>query len=45
MQRPRGRACGNWREEMSSSGKIYYYNAATEKSQWEKPQEWLDNDK
>jgi hypothetical protein len=35
------KACGNWREERSSSGKVYYYNTVTEKSQWEKPPEWI----
>ncbi|XP_046859473.1 WW domain-containing adapter protein with coiled-coil-like [Xenia sp. Carnegie-2017] len=30
-----------WSQHTSSSGKIYYYNYKTEKSQWEKPKEWL----
>ena len=31
------RSVGDWKEETSSSGKKYYYNCVTKKSQWEKP--------
>ena len=31
-----------WSQHTSSSGKIYYYNCKTEKSQWEKPKEWIE---
>jgi len=31
---------GDWSEFLSSSGKIYFYNQKTEKTQWEKPEEW-----
>ncbi len=34
------RTLGNWSEFLSSSGKIYFYNQKTEKTQWEKPDEW-----
>jgi len=33
---------GDWSEQISSSGKKYYYNSNTEVSQWEKPREWAD---
>jgi len=33
---------GDWSEQLSSSGKKYYYNSKTEVSQWEKPREWAD---
>ena len=33
---------GDWTEQISSSGKKYYYNCKTEVSQWEKPKEWLE---
>lgn len=33
---------GNWRTQQSSSGKTYYYNIASEQSQWEKPPEWVE---
>lgn len=33
---------GDWSEHVSSNGKRYYYNHKSEKSQWEKPQDWLD---
>ena len=32
----------DWSEQMSSSGKKYYYNHKTSVSQWEKPKEWLE---
>lgn len=34
------RSLGDWSEFLSSSGKIYFYNQKTEKTQWEKPDEW-----
>lgn len=34
------RECGEWGEYMSSSGRIYYYNARNEKSQWLRPDTW-----
>ncbi|CAH8834244.1 unnamed protein product [Trichobilharzia szidati] len=34
------RTCGLWSEQLSSKGKIYFYNCATEVSQWQKPPEW-----
>lgn len=34
------RTLGDWSEFLSSSGKIYFYNQKTEKTQWEKPEEW-----
>lgn len=34
------RACADWTEHLSSSGKIYYYNCKTEVSRWDKPKEW-----
>lgn len=34
------RTFGEWSEFMSSTGKIYYYNSKTEKTQWGKPDEW-----
>ncbi|KAI7688313.1 WW domain-containing adapter protein with coiled-coil [Sarcoptes scabiei] len=36
---------GDWSEQISSSGKRYYYNSKTECSQWEKPKEWVDWEK
>ncbi|CAB3998632.1 WW domain-containing adapter with coiled-coil isoform X1 [Paramuricea clavata] len=33
-----------WSRHTSSSGKTYYYNCKTEKSQWEKPKEWLERE-
>uniref|UniRef100_A0A914YWG3 WW domain-containing protein n=1 Tax=Panagrolaimus superbus TaxID=310955 RepID=A0A914YWG3_9BILA len=36
---------GPWQETKSSSGKIYYYNRLTEKSQWVKPIEWIEHDR
>lgn len=33
---------GDWTEQISSSGKRYYYNSKSETSQWEKPRDWLD---
>ncbi|KAL3309241.1 hypothetical protein Ciccas_012214 [Cichlidogyrus casuarinus] len=34
------RVCGDWSEQLSSKGKIYFYNSVTEVSQWHKPPEW-----
>ena len=34
------RQCGEWYEFLSSQNKIYYYNSITEKTQWDKPNEW-----
>lgn len=34
------RVCGNWSEQLSSKGKVYFYNCITEVSQWQKPLEW-----
>lgn len=34
-----------WSQHTSSSGKIYYYNCKTEKSQWEKPKEWIERER
>ncbi|KAK4473446.1 hypothetical protein MN116_002815 [Schistosoma mekongi] len=34
------RTCGYWSEQLSSKGKIYFYNCITEVSQWQKPPEW-----
>lgn len=34
-----------WSQHTSSSGKVYYYNCKTEKSQWEKPKEWIEREK
>eukprot|EP00081_Caenorhabditis_elegans_P014142 NP_493351.1 Uncharacterized protein CELE_Y40B1A.2 [Caenorhabditis elegans] len=34
------RTFAGWTEQMSSSGKMYYYNKKTEISQWDKPAEW-----
>ncbi|CAL8069270.1 unnamed protein product [Calicophoron daubneyi] len=34
------RVCGDWSEQLSSKGKIYFYNCVTEVSQWQKPPEW-----
>lgn len=34
------RICGCWSEQLSSKGKIYFYNCITEVSQWQKPPEW-----
>ncbi|KAF7639701.1 WW domain-containing protein [Meloidogyne graminicola] len=36
---------GTWTEQTSSSGKRYYYNSATNISQWEKPTEWKHAEK
>lgn len=36
---------GDWSEHISSSGKKYYYNCKTEVSQWEKPREWIQNER
>ncbi|KAJ1368108.1 hypothetical protein KIN20_029175 [Parelaphostrongylus tenuis] len=33
---------GAWSEQISSSGRKYFYNRDTEVSQWEKPKEWRD---
>ena len=33
---------GDWSEQLSSSGKKYYYNRRTDASSWEKPREWAD---
>ncbi|XP_014681137.1 PREDICTED: WW domain-containing adapter protein with coiled-coil-like isoform X2 [Priapulus caudatus] len=33
---------GDWSEQISSSGKKYYYNCKTEVSQWEKPKDWIN---
>lgn len=33
---------GDWTEHYSSSGKRYFFNVKTEKSQWEKPKEWIE---
>ncbi|XP_028408971.1 WW domain-containing adapter protein with coiled-coil-like [Dendronephthya gigantea] len=33
-----------WSQHTSSSGKTYYYNCKTEKSQWEKPKEWIERE-
>ncbi|XP_078344299.1 uncharacterized protein LOC144629923 isoform X2 [Oculina patagonica] len=34
-----------WSQHTSSSGKVYYYNCKTEKSQWEKPKEWIERER
>ncbi|XP_031559569.1 WW domain-containing adapter protein with coiled-coil-like [Actinia tenebrosa] len=34
-----------WSQHVSSSGKCYYYNFKTEKSQWEKPKEWIERER
>ncbi|KAK3703765.1 hypothetical protein QZH41_008438 [Actinostola sp. cb2023] len=34
-----------WSQHVSSSGKVYYYNFKTEKSQWEKPKEWIERER
>lgn len=34
------RICNQWSEQLSSKGKVYFYNCITEVSQWQKPQEW-----
>ncbi|XP_068751451.1 WW domain-containing adapter protein with coiled-coil-like [Montipora capricornis] len=34
-----------WSQHTSSSGKVYYYNCKTEKSQWEKPKEWVERER
>ncbi|XP_020615751.1 WW domain-containing adapter protein with coiled-coil-like isoform X1 [Orbicella faveolata] len=34
-----------WSQHTSSSGKMYYYNCKTEKSQWEKPKEWIERER
>lgn len=36
---------GNWSEQISSSGKRYYYNSVSNVSQWEKPPEWKQAEK
>eukprot|EP00794_Sanderia_malayensis_P017615 gene17615-19369_t len=33
-----------WTTHISSSGKTYYYNKRSEKSQWEKPKEWIERE-
>lgn len=33
---------GPWQELKSSRGKIYFYNRVTQKSQWDKPVEWIE---
>ena len=33
---------GDWSEQVSSSGKKYYYNRRTDASSWEKPREWVE---
>lgn len=33
-----------WTTHISSSGKTYYYNRRNEKSQWEKPKEWIERE-
>ena len=35
-------AYGDWSEQLSSSGKKYYYNRRTDASSWEKPREWVE---
>uniref|UniRef100_A0A8R1HIJ2 WW domain-containing protein n=1 Tax=Caenorhabditis japonica TaxID=281687 RepID=A0A8R1HIJ2_CAEJA len=42
MARVPPRTFGVWTEQMSSSGRMYYYNKKTEISQWDKPQEWRE---
>ncbi|KAF7242680.1 hypothetical protein EG68_09911 [Paragonimus skrjabini miyazakii] len=34
------RVSGDWSEQLSSKGKIYFYNCITEVSQWQKPPDW-----
>ncbi|VDO00423.1 unnamed protein product, partial [Rodentolepis nana] len=34
------RVCGKWSEQLSSKGKVYYYNCETYTSQWQKPIDW-----
>ncbi|KAM3178005.1 hypothetical protein ACTXT7_003442 [Hymenolepis weldensis] len=34
------RVCGKWSEQLSSKGKVYYYNCETYTSQWQKPVDW-----
>ncbi|XP_006812899.1 WW domain-containing adapter protein with coiled-coil-like [Saccoglossus kowalevskii] len=38
------KACAEWSDHISSSGKKYFYNFRTEVSQWEKPKEWAQRD-
>ncbi|CAI4230160.1 unnamed protein product [Auanema sp. JU1783] len=33
---------GPWSEQLSSTGRKYFYNKETEVSQWEKPKEWRE---
>ena len=35
-------AYGDWSEQLSKSGKKYYYNRQTDASSWEKPREWVE---
>lgn len=41
----RASCASDWSEHVSSSGKMYYYNCKTEKSQWEKPKEWVEKER
>jgi len=36
---------GDWSEQVSSSGKVYYYNRVTEVSQWDRPKQWRAHDR
>ncbi|QLQ80631.1 hypothetical protein HG537_0D06320 [Torulaspora globosa] len=37
-------AVGDWREAKDANGRVYYYNARSGESRWEKPQEMLSED-
>lgn len=37
------RVCGDWSEQLSSNGKLYFFNIKTKSSQWERPKEWSNS--
>lgn len=37
------RVCGDWSEQLSSNGKLYFFNIKTKSSQWERPKDWSNS--